>query len=372
MGMVWIIAGVALIGAIFFMLWKRDTIEKTDHHHEKLFEGLPIWTQEASSRVLVESTFVTQWCEHIHISSEPLLELKKQLAKKIVWLDGLINALLITLLVNWHALIEWVPGLAKTKTIATLADALALTFRRIQFTADMLPSDITWVEIYNSQTKQFEVQKWPVFAHIILADEINRATPKVQSALLEAMQEQQVTIGNETLKLPHPFFVLATQNPIEQEGTYNLPEAQIDRFLMKILVSYPSVEQEQQMLSLLEDTHITVERVLNEASLLQMQEEVGAVTLSEELKNYIVRVVDATRKSGRFHYGASPRASFWLMTASKAVAWLAGRAYVTHEDIQRVLLLVLRHRVIPTYEAQVSKRSVDELLVEIVQAVPLT
>lgn len=149
-----------------------------------------------------------------------------------------------------------------------------------------------------------------MFAHIILADEINRATPKVQSALLEAMQEQQVTIGNETLKLPHPFFVLATQNPIEQEGTYNLPEAQIDRFLMKILVSYPSVEQEQQMLSLLEDTHITVERVLNEASLLQMQEEVGAVTLSEELKNYIVRVVDATRKSGRFHYGASPRASF--------------------------------------------------------------
>jgi len=230
----------------------------------------------------------------------------------------------------------------------------------------MLPSDITGVEIYNSQTKQFEVQRGPVFSHIVLADEINRATPKVQSALLEAMQEQQVTIGNETLHLPHPFFVLATQNPIEQEGTYSLPEAQVDRFLMKILVNYPSIEQEQLMLSLLEDVHISVDPVLNESSLLDMQQEVTTVILSDELKNYIVRVVDATRKSSWFHYGASPRASFGLMTASKAVAWLAGRTYVMHEDIQRVLLLILRHRVIPTYEAQVSKKSIDELLVEIV------
>ncbi len=368
MEMVRIVAWVALIGAVFVMLWKKDSNEKDD----AFVETLTKMPDHIQPHISVETTFLTKWCDELEISRAPLLQLKTQLAKKIVGLDGLINALIVTLLVNSHALIEGVPGLAKTKTIATLAHALDLSFRRIQFTADMLPSDITGVEIYNSQTKQFEVQRGPVFAHIVLADEINRATPKVQSALLEAMQEQQVTIGNETLQLPHPFFVLATQNPIEQEGTYNLPEAQIDRFLMKILVNYPSVEQEQLMLSLLEDVHISVDPVLGEASLLEMQQEVATVILSDELKNYIVRIVDATRKSSSFHYGASPRASFGIMLASKAVARLAGRNYVTHEDVQRVLLLVLRHRVILTYEAQISKRSVDELLIEVISGVSLT
>lgn len=367
MEMVRIIAWVALIWAIFVMLWKKD---KKKHDH------LIAWLQETGEYVahsnLIDTKYITNWCSSLTISREPLLALKQELAKKIVGLDGMINALIITLLTNSHALIEGVPGLAKTKTIATLAHALDLSFRRIQFTADMLPGDITWVEIYNSQTKQFEVQHGPIFAHIILADEINRATPKVQSALLEAMQEQQVTIWNETLPLPHPFFVLATQNPIEQEGTYNLPEAQVDRFLMKIIVDYPTLQQEQHMLSVLEDMHLTIKPVLDETSLLGMQQEVVNVTLSDELKNYIVRVVDATRNSPWFHYGASPRASFGLMLGSKAVAWLAGRTYVTHEDIQRVLLLVLRHRVILTYEAEVSKKKIDELLVEVIASVMLT
>ncbi len=367
MEMVRIIAWVALIGAIFFVLWKKDSSQKFD----QLVEGMPAHANDQTN-ITINTTFISRGVSDIAITRDEFKQLKQQLAKKIVGLEWLINALLITLLSNSHALIEWVPWLAKTKTIATLAHALDLSFHRIQFTADMLPSDITWVEIYNSQSKQFEVQTGPIFAHIILADEINRATPKVQSALLEAMQEQQVTIGNNTLPLPHPFFVLATQNPIEHEWTYNLPEAQVDRFLMKILVEYPSVAQEQKMLSVLEDVHTKIDPVLSEKQITQIQQEVAQVTLSEELKNYIVRVVDATRKSWRFHYGASPRASIGSMMAAKSVAWLAGRTYVTHEDVQRILLLVLRHRVIPTYEAQISKKSSDELLLEVIGWVSLT
>ena len=205
----------------------------------------------------------------------------------------------------------------------------------------------------------------------MLADEINRATPKVQSALLEAMQEQQVTIGNDTLPLPHPFFVLATQNPIEQEGTYLLPEAQVDRFLMKIVVTYPSHEQEERMLSLLEQPISTIEPVVDQTGLLHAQEEVNKIFINDALKTYIVRLVQAKRDSPMLQYGASPRASLACMQASKACAWLSGKDEVMIEHIHRVLLLVLRHRVIPAYKAQISKKNIDDLLVDIIQNVPV-
>ena len=288
-------------------------------------------------------------------------------------MNSLINAIIINILCGGHVLVEGFPGLAKTKTIHVFSQLLGLDFKRIQFTPDLLPADILGGEIYNSKTQSFDMKLWPIMANIILADEINRATPKVQSALLEAMQEQQVTVWWCTHKLPQPFFVLATQNPIEQEWTYPLPEAQIDRFLFKILVDYPTLVQEKDILDILEKEDTThIKPVVSHAQLVALKKEVDAITISDEIKHYITRLTGITRKQHDYIlYGTSPRGSIGLMLASKAVALATGKAYVTHEDVQRVALAILRHRVILNYQAKLSGLTEDQVLLELFEQVKL-
>ena len=299
--------------------------------------------------------------------------LKSQLQKKVIWMDEFINSIIVNLLVWWNILVEWVPGLAKTRTVETLSSALDMDFNRIQFTPDMLPSDIIWVEMYNSKKQDFEVKLGPVFSNIILADEINRTTPKVQSALLEAMQEKKVSIWWETYSLPNPFFVLATQNPLEQEGTYPLPEAQVDRFLFKVLVDYPAQNEEKQIVDMLEnEKDISIEKSLDINKFLEIQKEVEKVYISEDIRDYIVRLVLATRKSDdRVLYGASPRATIWFFFGAKALAFLEDRTYVTYEDIQRLSLSLLRHRIILSYDAKIDWWTEDQVLLDILPKVSL-
>jgi MoxR-like ATPase len=237
----------------------------------------------------------------------------------------------------------------------------------------MLPADIVGVEIYDNVSKAFEAKIGPIMANIILADEINRATPKVQSALLEAMQEQQVTIGGNSFSLPDPFFVLATQNPLEQEGTYPLPEAQIDRFLFKILVHYPNMHDEKKILDEMEhDKDIQVNKIIDHKEFFALKDAIQEVKFSDQVKEYITRLMDATRKSDKLLYGASPRGSIGIMVASKALAFCEGRNYVSHEDVQRVALAVLRHRIILSYEAKTDGCDADEVLVEVFGKISLT
>jgi MoxR-like ATPase len=291
-----------------------------------------------------------------------IAELKRELARVIVGQEEMLDRVLTGLLANGHILLEGVPGLAKTLTIKTLAQSIDAEFSRIQFTPDLLPADLTGTQIFNPKDSEFLVRKGPIFANIILADEINRAPAKVQSALLEAMQERHVTIGGQGYPLPDPFLVLATQNPIEQEGTYPLPEAQVDRFMLKLRVTYPNKAEEKGILERMTLPHPPApHKVVTPKQILKARQVVAEIYLDEKIKNYILELVFATREpekhkvaqlKGLITYGASPRATIALAQASKAYAFLNGRGYVTPEDVKSIGADVLRHRIIVSYEAE--------------------
>ncbi|HEX3694463.1 MAG TPA: MoxR family ATPase [Polyangia bacterium] len=300
--------------------------------------------------------------ELVHTQSAFVEKLNAEMSKVIVGQKTMIERILIGLLTGGHVLLEGVPGLAKTLTVKTLSDALHMQFRRIQFTPDLLPADIVGTVIYNQAKSEFISKKGPIFANLVLADEINRAPAKVQSALLEAMQERQVTIGDATHKLPDPFLVMATQNPIEQEGTYALPEAQLDRFMLMIKVGYPSRDDERAIMDrMTSGMDVRAEPVATPAEIAEARSVVGQVYIDEKIRDYIVSIVHATREpkahglgalADFIQYGASPRASIYLNLAARAHAFLRHRGYVTPEDIKAVGVDVLRHRVILTYEAE--------------------
>ena len=303
----------------------------------------------------------------------------EEIGKVIVGQAKLIDRLLIALLCNNHVLIEGVPGLAKTLTITTLAKTIQTSFQRIQFTPDLLPGDLVGTLIYNPKTGDFSTRKGPIFANIILADEINRAPAKVQSALLEAMQERQVTIGDESYSLDDPFMVLATQNPIEQEGTYPLPEAQVDRFMFKLLVTYPSKAEELQILRRMAGTEgdIPVNPVVTPSDISRIRSLAASIYMDEKIEDYILNLVTATRDPKKYNldigdlirYGASPRATIFLANAAKANALLAGRGYVTPQDIKSIGPDILRHRVIVTYEAEAEEKTSDDIVKQILDNV---
>ena len=313
--------------------------------------------------------------------SATLTAIKNEMKKVIVGQDEMIDALLIGLLCDGHILLEGVPGLAKTTTVNTLAKTLGLDFKRVQFTPDLLPSDIIGTEIYDPQKNHFKVKKGPIFANLLLADEINRAPAKVQSALLEAMQERQVTIADETFTLPYPFLTLATQNPIEQEGAYSLPEAQLDRFMLKVVVGYNSKAEEIDIITrIAEGKSEAVQSVASSEDLDKLKEAVQKVHIDEELKSYIVDLVFATREPENFgleefkdyiQYGASPRASINLYKGAQAHAFLRGKDHVTPVDIASIAKGVLRHRVILSYEAEAEGVTSDEIIEKVIAAVPL-
>jgi MoxR-like ATPase len=299
--------------------------------------------------------------ERVEKESLFVQELTVEMGKVIVGQKYLIERLLIGLLANGHILLEGVPGLAKTLSIKTLSDAIQTKFQRIQFTPDLLPADLIGTMIYNPQSGTFTTKKGPLFTNLILADEINRAPAKVQSALLEAMQERQVTIGENTFKLDDPFLVMATQNPIEQEGTYPLPEAQVDRFMLKLSITYPNKKEELEIIDRNAEVGFPeVKKVISPKDILKAREVVGLIYVDEKIKDYILNIVFATRNPEEYKidlkdliaYGASPRASIYLNLAAKAHAFLKGRGYVTPEDIKAIGMDVLRHRVIVTYEAE--------------------
>ncbi len=287
--------------------------------------------------------------------------------------------MLIALLCNNHVLIEGVPGLAKTLTITTLAKTIQASFQRIQFTPDLLPGDLIGTLIYNPKSGDFSTRKGPIFANIILADEINRAPAKVQSALLEAMQERQITIGDQSFPLGEPFMVLATQNPIEQEGTYPLPEAQVDRFMFKLLITYPSKAEEQQILRRMTGTigDIQVNGIITPSDISRMRDLAGSIYMDEKIEEYILNLVAATRDprlcnldiGDLIRYGASPRATIFLAHAAKAKALLAGRGYVTPQDVKFSAPDILRHRIIVTYEAEAEEKSSDDIVKQILDNV---
>lgn len=299
--------------------------------------------------------------------------------RRIVGQEHLVDSLLIALLCNGHILLEGVPGLAKTLAIKTLANLVDAKYSRIQFTPDLLPADVLGTQIYSVKKEEFQIKKGPIFANFVLADEINRAPAKVQSALLEAMQERQVTIGEETFKLPDPFLVMATQNPIEQEGTYPLPEAQVDRFLLKVVIGYPKKDEEkliirQNIKSALEP----VRPVLDPKEILEVQKIVEKIYIDEKIENYIVDIVFATRMPAKYglndlqslvSFGASPRASISLALASRAYAFLQGRGYVIPEDVRAVCHDVMRHRIGLTYEAEANNITSDDIITDILDKV---
>jgi MoxR-like ATPase len=304
--------------------------------------------------------------------------LLKEVSRVIVGQEGLIKRMIIALLAKGHILVEGVPGLAKTLAVKTLSKAIDCDFKRIQFTPDLLPSDLTGTQIFNPKESKFEPKKGPIFTEILLADEINRAPAKVQSALLEAMQERQVTIGDITFKLPDVFFVMATENPIEQEGTYPLPEAQVDRFLMKVVVEYPSLEDEKAILSRMGKGDIpSIKKVLTPNDVLRLQKLVFEVYSDPKIEDYIVRIISATRNPEKFkvdakgliRFGASPRASLYLLYASKAHAFLSQRPFVTPEDVKSVAMDVLRHRILLTYEAEAEGVNSEAIVKRVFEAV---
>ncbi|TMA41068.1 MAG: MoxR family ATPase [Deltaproteobacteria bacterium] len=308
-------------------------------------------------------------------------KLREEIGTVVVGQRYLVDRLLVGLLANGHVLLEGVPGLAKTLSVKTLAQAISATFRRIQFTPDLLPADLIGTMIYNPRDGGFTTRKGPVFAQLVLADEINRAPAKVQSALLEAMQEHQVTIGDATHALPEPFLVLATQNPIEQEGTYPLPEAQVDRFMLKLRIGYPSREEERQILDRMATTanHQAVRAVVTPAEILAARALVDQIYIDDKVKEYIVNIVFATREPAAYQldlgpliqYGASPRATLYLTLAAKAHAFLQGRGYVTPQDVKSIGPDVLRHRVIVTYEAEAEEIDADEVVRRVFDGVPV-
>ena len=299
--------------------------------------------------------------------------------RRIVGQKHLIDSLLIALLANGHVLLEGVPGLAKTLAIKTLATLVDAKYNRIQFTPDLLPADVIGTLIYSIKRETFEVKKGPVFANFVLADEINRAPAKVQSALLEAMQERQVTIGEETFRLDRPFLVMATQNPIEQEGTYPLPEAQTDRFLLKVVIGYPTREEEKEIIRQnIAGAADEISAVVSKSEILEVQKIVEEIYIDEKIENYIVDIVFATREPQKYglndledliDYGASPRASISLAKASRAYAFLQGRGYVIPEDVRAVCHDVMRHRIGLTYEAEANNIAADEVITDILDKV---
>lgn len=312
--------------------------------------------------------------------SVDLQNLHKEISKVIVGQDNIIEKLLIVLLAKGHVLLEGVPGLAKTLLVQTLSDCIDSKFVRLQFTPDLLPADITGTKIYDHTSSSFTTLKGPIFSNFILADEINRAPPKVQSALLEAMQENQVSIQGETHLLEKPFFVLATQNPIESEGTYKLPEAQVDRFMFKLLISYPNKEHESEIIQrFTEGISQKATKILSEEKLIKMQEFIPKIYADEKIRNYITEIVDATRfpnnygllLSEKIEYGASPRASIWLTISAKANALLQGRGYVIPKDVQDVAFDVLRHRIILTYEAEAEEITTDKIIQKILAKIKI-
>jgi MoxR-like ATPase len=321
--------------------------------------------QEIQAKVEQESSFVQK--------------LNEQMSSVIVGQKYLLERLLVGILSNGHILIEGVPGLAKTLSVKTLSDAIQAKFSRLQFTPDLLPADLIGTMIYNPQTSEFTVKKGPVFANIILADEINRAPAKVQSALLEAMQERQVTIGDSTYPLEEPFLVLATQNPIEQEGTYPLPEAQVDRFMLMLKITYPTPAEERLIMD--QNTAVTtpsVSKVVSPQDIVRAREVIRSIYVDEKVKEYIVNIVFATREPDKYGlgdltdliaYGASPRATIYLNLAAKAHAFLKGRGYITPEDIKSIGHDILRHRIIVTYEAEAEEVTSDDIVTKIFDAV---
>jgi MoxR-like ATPase len=302
-----------------------------------------------------------------------------EISKVIVGQKYMVERLLIGLLSNGHILLEGLPGLAKTLAVNTLANSIDASFRRIQFTPDLLPADLIGTLIYSQSKEEFTVRKGPVFANFVLADEINRAPAKVQSALLEAMQEKQVTIGDKTYELPKPFLVLATQNPIEQEGTYPLPEAQVDRFMMKLVVKYPSIEEERDILRAnLTKVIPTISQILTPADILKARDIVGQIYLDEKIEKYILDIIFATREPDKYglpslkeliSFGASPRATINIAKAAKAYAFLKRRGYVIPEDIRAVAMDILRHRVGISYEAEAENISQEDIVNEILNKV---
>jgi MoxR-like ATPase len=322
---------------------------------------------ELDERILATSTWVDT--------------LRHQIGRVVVGQQNLIDRLLVALLANGHVLLEGVPGLAKTLTVRTLAAAIQAQFHRVQFTPDLLPADIVGTLIYNPQDGKYRATKGPVFANLVLADEINRAPAKVQSALLEAMQERQVTLGGETLPLPSPFLVLATENPIDQEGTYPLPEAQIDRFMFKVLIGYPTFAEERKILDTMAFTspETRIDPIVPLEEILRTRQLVDRVHVDDKIRDYIVQVVFATRHPDQYQlelkrqiqFGASPRATIALTLAAKAWALLQGRSYVTPQDIKSIGLDVLRHRIILTYEAEAEGLSTDTIIDRIFKTIPV-
>jgi MoxR-like ATPase len=306
--------------------------------------------------------------------------LRQQVGLVIVGQQYMLDRLLVGLLANGHVLIEGVPGLAKTTAVNTLAKAMDCDFRRIQFTPDLLPADLIGTLVYSPKSGEFTTKKGPVFGNIILADEINRAPAKVQSALLEAMQERQVTIGDATYKLPDPFMVLATQNPIEQEGTYPLPEAQVDRFMLKIKITYPTKAEEREIMDRVDMLHAPkVSTVVTRQEILDAREVVNQVYVDDKAKNYIVDIVQATRQPDAYglnishliEYGASPRATLYLQQAARALAFLQGEGNVFPNDVKQVAMDVLRHRVKETYEAEAEGLTSEDIIRKILDTVPV-
>jgi MoxR-like ATPase len=319
--------------------------------------------------------------EAVQQSSAWVKPLEQEMGRVIVGQKELVERLMVALLSNGHILLEGVPGLAKTLALKTLASAIDTGFRRIQFTPDMLPADIVGTEIYNAAQGTFEVKQGPVFSNLILADEINRAPAKVQSALLEAMQERQVTIGETTFPLPEPFLVMATQNPIEQEGTYPLPEAQVDRFMLKVVIGYPSVAEERVIFDVAEQgaSPAPVNTVVGADQIVHARRVVNTVFIDEKVKDYIVSLVYATRSPEIFNLdlkpyiqiGASPRATLGLKAAARALAYLNGRGYVTPQDVKSIAMDVMRHRVGVTYEAEAEALTSEHVVQKILDTVPV-
>lgn len=319
--------------------------------------------------------------ERVEKESAILSQIRTEAHKVIVGQELLLDRLLMALLCNQHVLIEGLPGLAKTLSVTTLSRMIQASFRRIQFTPDLLPADVVGTLIYNPKSGEFSIKKGPVFANVILADEINRAPAKVQSALLEAMQEGQVTIGDETFTLDDPFLVLATQNPVEQEGTYPLPEAQVDRFMMKLKVEYPTKSQEREILRRMAKSkpNLSVEPVITPQDILRLRDLTDEIFMDEKVEDYVVDLIEATRNPEDYdleirnliRYGASPRATIFLTMAARANALIEGRGYVTPQDVKTIAPDVLRHRVILTYEAEAEEKSSEDIIEQILAKVPV-
>lgn len=355
-------------------------LNKTSENNEAVVNSAQLGNPNSSQEDEVY-TSIQAINELVKNNSDWVRALRREMAKAIIGQEHLIERLLVGLLTGGHILLEGLPGLAKTMAVKSLARCVQTDFQRIQFTPDMLPADIVGTQIYNPQATSFEVKKGPIFASMILADEINRAPAKVQSALLEAMQEKQVTIGEESMKLPELFLVLATQNPIEQEGTYPLPEAQVDRFMIKVVVDYPTITQERMILDSVEhtDSKIEVMPVAEPSDIMAARKVVDSIYMDEKIKDYIVSLVYATRDPRSFKLdlheyietGASPRATINLKVVARALAFLAGRGYITPDDVKSAAMDVMRHRIRISYEAEAEAVSSEDIIRKILDTVPV-